>query len=139
MNELKKLQTFDLIYFRGKNISEENVAQSYLVFQPINKYFKRIIGVGCGEYNYFWKSKGLSHGRINSTTVSNYITIPELSYYGSKIRVKFNGSCLKQDKITYTHKEPVNIYIFFSIKMIYTFLQTILQNKIIKKFKQDDI
>ena len=109
MNELKKLQTFDLIYFRGKNISEENVAQSYLVFQPINKYFKRIIGVGCGEYNYFWKSKGLSHGRINSTIVSNYIAIPELSYYGSKIRVKFNGSCLKQDKITYTHREPVNI------------------------------
>ena len=79
----------------------------------------------------------MSDGRINSTTASNYITIPELNYYGSKIRVKFNGSCLKQDKITYTHKEPVNIYIFFSIKMIYTFLQTILQNKIIKKFKQD--
>ena len=27
--------------------------------------------------------------------------LPELSYFGNKIRVKFNGSCLKQDKITY--------------------------------------
>ena len=28
---------------------------------------------------------------------------------------------------------------FFSIKMIYTFLQPIFQNKIIKQFKQDNI
>ena len=32
---------------------------------------------------------------INSITASNYIITPKLSYYGSKKRVKFNGSCLK--------------------------------------------
>ena len=32
-----------------------------------------------------------------------------------------------------------NYHAFFSIKMIYTFLQSILQNKIIKEFKQDNI
>ena len=40
---------------------------------------------------------------FNSITASNYSITPELSYYGIKIRVKFNGSCLKQDKITYAH------------------------------------
>ena len=37
----------------------------------MNKYFKRIIGVGNGDYIYFWKSKGLSDERINSITASN--------------------------------------------------------------------
>ena len=55
----------------------------------------------------------MSDESINSITASNYSITPELSYYGSKIRVKFNESCLKQDKITYTHGKIVNIYIFF--------------------------
>ena len=52
---------------------------------------------------------------INSITASNYSITPELSYYGSKIRVKFNGSCLKQDKITFNHGKKVNIYIVYEI------------------------
>ena len=40
---------------------------------------------------------------------------PELSHFGSKIRVKLNGSCLIQDKITYTHGKIVNIYIVYEI------------------------
>ena len=34
---------------------------------------------------------------------SNYEITPELNYYGTKTRVEFNGSCLKEDKITYTY------------------------------------
>ena len=71
------------------------------------KYFKRVAGAGSGNYSYFWKSKGLSDERINSVTASNYSITPELSYYGSKLRVKFNGSSLKQDKITYTHGKSI--------------------------------
>ena len=44
-NEFKKLQTFDSSYFRGKSHFEEDGLQNYLIFQPINKYFKRITGV----------------------------------------------------------------------------------------------
>ena len=33
----------------------------------------------------------------------------------TKIRVRFNGSCLEQDKITYTHGKVVNIYIVYEI------------------------
>ena len=92
-NELKKLKTFDLSYFRGKSHFEEDRTQNYLVLQPVQKYIKRIAGVGSGNYIYFWKSKGLSDEKINSNTASNY-SIPELSYYGTKTRVKFSRSCL---------------------------------------------
>ena len=63
------------------------------------RYFKRIAGVGSGNYIYFWKSKGLSEEKINSITTSNYSITLELSHYGTKARVKF--SCFKQDKATY--------------------------------------
>ena len=61
-------------------------------------------GVGSGNYIYFWKFKGLSDERINSVISSKYSITPKLSYYGSKIRVTFNGSCLKQDEATYRDK-----------------------------------
>ena len=41
-NELKKLKTFDLSYFIGKNHFEEDDRQNYLVFQPLSKYSKTI-------------------------------------------------------------------------------------------------
>ena len=70
-NKLKKLKTFDLSHFKGKSHFEEDGTQNYLVFQPMYRYFKRIIGVGSGDYTYFWESKGLSDERINSITISN--------------------------------------------------------------------
>ena len=76
-NELKKLKTFDLSYFRGKSHFEENGNHNYLVFQPMQKYFKGIADVGSGNNIYFWKSKGLSDKRINSNTASNYNITPE--------------------------------------------------------------
>ena len=88
---------------RGKSHFEEDGAQNYLLFQPMYRYFKRIAGVGSGNFTYFWKSKGLSDERINSITASNYSITQELSYYGTKTRAKLNGSCLKQDKATYSH------------------------------------
>ena len=97
-NELKKLKTFDLSYFRGKGHFEEDGTQNYLVFQPVCRYFRKIAGKG--NYIYFWKSKGLSDERINSITASNYSTTPKLTHYGTKARVKFSGSCLKQGKVT---------------------------------------
>ena len=112
-NEFKKLQPFDSNYFKGKSRFEEYGVQNYLLFQPIYRYFKKIRGVGSGEYIYFRKSAGLSGDRINSITASNYSITPKLSYYGSKVRVRFNRSCLEQDKITYTHEKTVNIYIVY--------------------------
>ena len=61
----------------------------------------------------------MSDERLNSNTASNYKITPELSYYGTKIRVEFNGSCLKQDKVIYNHGKIVNIYIIYEISKNY--------------------
>ena len=52
---------------------------------------------------------------INSITASNYSITPSLDYLAAKLRVKFNGSCLKEDKITYNQGKIVNIYIVYEI------------------------
>ena len=52
---------------------------------------------------------------INSITASNYSVTPFLDYYGTKTRVEFSGSCLKQDKVTFNHGKIVNIYIVYEI------------------------
>ena len=112
---MKKLQTFDSIYFRGKSHFEEDGAQNYLVLQPMYRYFKRIGGVGTVSYISFWKSNELSDENIIATTTSDYVLNPQLSYLSNKTRVEFKKSCLKQDKITYTHVKIVNIYIVYEI------------------------
>ena len=61
----------------------------------------------------------MSDERLNSNTASNYKITPDLSYYGTKIRVEFNGSCLKQDKVIYNHGKIVNIYIIYEISKNY--------------------
>ena len=85
----------------------------------MQKYFKRIAGVGSGNYIYIWQSKGLYDETINSNTESNRSITPELSYYDTKTRVEFNGSCLKQDKATYNHGTVVNIYTVYEIRKNY--------------------
>ena len=53
----------------------------------------------------------MSDEKITSPTTSDNSLNPALSYYGIKTRVKFDGSCLKQPKLTYTHGKTVHIYI----------------------------
>ena len=103
--ELKKLLKLDAAYFRGKSHFEEDGTQNYLVFQPIYRYFRKIIGVGSGNYTYVLKSKGLSDEKLNSNTASHYKITPEFRFYGTKTKVELNGSCLKQDKVTYNHQK----------------------------------
>ena len=54
-NNIKKLQTFDSDYFRGKSHFEESGAQNYLVFIPISRYFRLIPNK---KHISPWKSKG---------------------------------------------------------------------------------
>ena len=111
-NEFKKLKTFDLSYFRGKNHFEEDGTPNYLVFQPIGKHFTvRTNAI----YILSWKSNGLSIQRILPPAASDNSLFPLTDYLGDKIRLKFNGSCLKQNNITYTNKNVVNIYIVYEL------------------------
>ena len=79
------------------------------------RYFKKIAGVGNGSYIYYWKSKGSRDEKTNSVKTSDHSITPNLSYYGTKTRVEFNGSCLKQDSVTFNHGKVVNIYIVYEI------------------------
>ena len=109
-NELDKLKTFDSSYFIRKSHFEEDGTQNYLVFQPLNKYFK-LITITLSILS--WQSKGLSTKTIDRPTTSIF---PLIDYVGNKIRVKFTGSCLKQsNKLIYTHGKVVNIYIVYGL------------------------
>ena len=79
-NEFRKLKRIDLSYFRDKSHFEEDGTQHYLVFQPMKKYFKVIVGDGNGSHIYYWKSKRLSHKRTNPIKTSDYGITPYLSY-----------------------------------------------------------
>ena len=57
----------------------------------------------------------MSDENITAPTTSNYKLNTQLSYFGTKTRAEFNGSCLKQGKITYDHGKIVNIYIVYEI------------------------
>ena len=107
---MNKLKTFNSSYFIGKNHFNENGTKNYLVFQPLKKHFKLITNT---LYVLSWQSKGLSTENIDPPTTSRS---PSISHVGNKIRVEFNGSCLKQStKLTYTHKNIVNIYIVYEL------------------------
>ena len=94
---------------------EEDNTQNYLVFQQMYRYFKNIIDVCSVDFIYFSKSKGLSDENIRPPIKFDYTLSPKLSYFGTKMIAEFNGSCLKQDKITYTHGKLVNISIIYEI------------------------
>ena len=72
-NELNKLKTFDSSYFIGKSHFEEDGTQNYLVFQPINTYFKVITNT---DYVSSWKSKGLSAESIKPPAASDNSPTP---------------------------------------------------------------
>ena len=52
-NELKQLKIFDSSNLIGKSHFEEDGTQNYLIFQPLNKYFKMIAST---DYVSSWKS-----------------------------------------------------------------------------------
>ena len=111
-NELKKLRTFNSSYFIGKSHFEEDGTQNYLAFQPINRYFKVIADK---KYISSWKSKGLSHESIKPPTTSDNSLTRLTGYLGTKIRLNFNGGCLKQQKPSYTNSKIVNLYIVYEL------------------------
>ena len=99
------MKTFDSSYFIGKNYFEEDGTQNYLVFQPISRCFKLN-----GKYILSWKSKGISDETITPYATSDKSFTPLINHYGTRIRLKFNRSCLKQpNKLTYDYRHQVNI------------------------------
>ena len=105
-NELNKLKTFDSSYVIVKSNFEEGGTKNHLVFQSLNKYFKIITNT---KYILSWQTRGLSEETIKPPAMSDYKLNPKLSYFGTKTRLDFRRSCLKQDKIIFNHGKIVNI------------------------------
>ena len=115
-NNIKKLQTFDSNYFMDKNYFDEDGTQNYLVFQPIFRYFKINAINNTTKYILPRQSTRLSTEVIKQPSTSDNSLKPTLIYYlASRIRIKFSGSCLKHDKITFNHRKVVNIYIVYEL------------------------
>ena len=87
----------------------------YLVFLPIKIYFKLNSVLYAADYVLSCQSKGLSDETIKPLTTSDNGLNPELNCFGTKTRVKFTGSCLKQSSHILTHKKIVNIYIVYEL------------------------
>ena len=71
----------------------------------MRKYFKLNSIVNIIDHVLSWRSKGISNESIKPPTTTDNSLSPRLSYYGTKMRVQFTGSCLKQPKFTFTHKK----------------------------------
>ena len=63
-------------------------------------YFKVIAHT---KYISSWKSKRLSDESIKPPATSDNSLSPLVDCLGDKIRLQFNGGCLKQGKLGYTH------------------------------------
>ena len=97
-NELKKLRKER----RRRKHEEEESMKIYLVFQSMYRYFKRVVN---SDYILSWKSKLLSDENITPSSASHNFLNPLLNYLDTKARIRFNGSCLKLDKLhTLTEK-----------------------------------
>ena len=104
-----------MVYVRGKSHFDEDGTQNYSVFQPLFRYFKVNSIINVIDYVLSWQSKGLSNKSIKKISTSDNSLAPSLNYYGTKIRVKFTGSWLKQSNISCTHEKVVNIYIAYEL------------------------
>ena len=82
----------------------------------MGKYFKLNSVVNTADYVLPWKSKGISIESIKPPITTNNSLTPKLNYYGTKTRVKFTKSCLKQSSHIYTHKKVINIYIVYELR-----------------------
>ena len=90
----------------------EDGSQGYLIFQPVHKYIKITANT---KYISEWKSKGVSDESIKHFTTSDNSPTPLIDYYSYKIRLKFNGSILRQHKFSYTHEKIINIFIVYEL------------------------
>ena len=101
MNQ-KKLETFD--HFNNDG------AQLYLIFQTIYKTVTTFSGLK-GTVSE-WESKELSNEKFKPPYTTNKILPPKLQWKKCRLRLRSEGSCLKQeDRTPFTRSNVVNLFI----------------------------
>ena len=113
-NEPKKLKTFNLSCFRGKNYFGDDGSQNYLVFKPIMKYFKTFIKNNLTIISS-WKSKGFSTEAIKHSAATDNSLAPLVVSTGISTALRLSGSCLKEQRGTFVSLNTVNIFIVYEI------------------------
>ena len=108
-NELKKLKTFDLSYFKGKSYFEgKDGAQNALVFQTMQKHFN------LSNVNQIskWKSKGFSNQYLDAAGTFGDVV---LSKPIKPMHVIFKGkdTLVQNDNDIIAGGPIVNIYIVY--------------------------
>ena len=115
---MKKLETFDSIYFRGKSHFEDDSTQKYLVFQTVYRSFKT---VSANDSNILlWKSKVLPDESIEPPSTCNKMFSTSVDYASTKVRVKFNVNSFKQSKVPFDHGKIKNIYFVYEKEKVLT-------------------
>ena len=84
------------------------------MLQPVYIYFKKSFN---HDYISVWKSRALSDKIIKYPAASNNSLVLALNHINIKFQVKFDRSCLKQEKVTFTHKKVVNVHIVYEINL----------------------
>ena len=116
-NEFKKLQTFDSRLFIGQTYFGNDGSQNFSIFQPIYKTLTTLSGLPNTIAE--WESKGLSNKKIKSAFAAAHTLSPKLVWMNnSRIRIEFKRSCLKQDKVTFTPNNVVNLLIAYELGMV---------------------
>ena len=85
------------------------------MFQPVSIYFKTVANTSNVTA---WKSERLSDESIKPPLTSHNIFNSGINYFdNARMRVKCDENYLKQEKVTFTHKQVVNIYIVYETNL----------------------
>ena len=87
----------------------------FLAFQPVSRHFETVANANVVTA---WKSKRFYDESIKPPLTSDNSLNAGTNYFNTaKILVKFDGSILKQDKVSLTHEQVRNIYIVYEINL----------------------
>ena len=85
------------------------------MFQQVSRYLKT---VAITSKITALEMKGLSDESVKPSSMSDNTLNAGINYFdNSRIWVKFKGNCLKQKKLTFTHKQVVNTYIVCELNL----------------------
>ena len=94
------------VFFIGQSFFHNNGSQRSLIFQPTIKTIT-ILSDFLDEISE-WESRGLSNEKVKPPFTADKSRSPKLAWINeSRIRLRFKGSCLKQEFLTFTSKNVV--------------------------------
>ena len=112
--KIVKLLRYDLSLFIGQGYFNNDGAQLYLIFEPTYKTNTTFSGDPFTISE--WESKGLSNENLIPPYTANKSLSSKLLWNKWRLRLRFEGSCLKQGNITpFTPNNVVNLSIVLSM------------------------